>query len=50
MRWKGHRDLGLGGVTLVAYFTAQFRNFHGEPGDKHENFTMIVVHWLGFEL
>ena len=34
----------LKGVTNVAYFTAQFHNFHSEPEDKHEKFTMIVVH------
>ena len=50
MKWKGHHDLGLDGVTLVAYFTAQFRNFHGEPEGKHEIFTMIVAHWPEFEL
>jgi len=50
MKWKGHHDLGLDGLTRVAYFTAQFRNFHDEPEDKHEKFTTIVVHWPEFEL
>jgi hypothetical protein len=50
MKWKGHHDMGLDGVTRVAYFTAQFRNFHGKPEDKHEKFTMIVEHWPEFEL
>jgi hypothetical protein len=35
---------GSDGVTRVAYFTANFHNFHGEPEDKHEHFMIIVVH------